>query len=163
MQLVLDEGLPPTRDVGVILMHGAGGDHSSGHLPDTARAFAESGFTTVRFSIKTSLAKRADACRAVLEHARRRFCSRWILAGHSMVGPSAAAATWGVLDKLLRKMLKPFVRQGARVASEVAHSDPAVLACVFFSYPVHPPGKQVLPHVGLLLAASTKQRSQGLE
>ncbi|KAK9839428.1 hypothetical protein WJX81_001445 [Elliptochloris bilobata] len=31
---------------------------------------------------------------------------------------------------------------GARVAAEVAASDLAVLACVFFSYPLHPPGKQ---------------------
>lgn len=88
LQLVVDEGVPPVKDVGVILLHGASGDHSSGHLSDTAHAFAESGHTTVRFSLKTSLAKRADACRAVLEFARRTFCKRWLLAGHSMVSTS---------------------------------------------------------------------------
>lgn len=33
--------------------------------------------------------------------------------------------------------------QGARVAVEVAATDPTVLACIFFSYPLHPPGKEV--------------------
>jgi len=35
--------------------------------------------------------------------------------------------------------------QGGRVASEVASGDPDVLACIFFSYPLHPPGQQVEP------------------
>lgn len=35
-------------------------------------------------------------------------------------------------------------RQGGRVASAVAHVQPAsTLGCVFFSYPLHPPRKQV--------------------
>ena len=34
--------------------------------------------------------------------------------------------------------------QGARVASAVAHDlHDTVVACIFLSYPLHPPGKQV--------------------
>ena len=34
--------------------------------------------------------------------------------------------------------------QGARVASSLAHAQPAlVIAAIFFSYPLHPPNKQV--------------------
>ena len=29
------------------------------------------------------------------------------------------------------------------MAVEVAATDPTVLACIFFSYPLHPPGKEV--------------------
>ncbi len=32
------------------------------------------------------------------------------------------------------------------MASEVASGDPDVLACIFFSYPLHPPGQQVEPY-----------------
>jgi len=71
--------------VGVILMPGASGDRDSGHLPDTAQALADAGFTTLRFHLQTSLGKRAAACRALLEHGRAQICQRWILAGHSMV------------------------------------------------------------------------------
>ena len=37
-----------------------------------------------------------------------------------------------------------FCLQGARVASSLAHTQPdLVIGAIFFSYPLHPPGKQV--------------------
>lgn len=55
------------------------------------------------------------------------------------------ADAFSTSGKPLSRVPEHFARQGARVTSEVAHSNPEVLACVFFSYPLHPPGKQVLP------------------
>lgn len=40
------------REVAIILGPGAGGDLHSGHLPTTANALAERGFTCVRYSMK---------------------------------------------------------------------------------------------------------------
>ena len=36
------------------------------------------------------------------------------------------------------------------MAVEVAANDPAVLACIFFSYPLHPPGKEVCLRLWLI-------------
>ena len=84
--LVVGKAAAPAKDVGIVLMHGASGDHTSGHLPDTAQAFAASGFTTIRYALTTSLKKRAEACRAVVEYGNVQLgIKRWVLAGHSMV------------------------------------------------------------------------------
>ena len=37
------------------------------------------------------------------------------------------------------------------MAVEVAATDPAVLACIFFSYPLHPPGKEVWARLWLTI------------
>ena len=93
--LVVDKAAAPAKDVGIVLMHGASGDHTSGHLPDTAQAFAASGFTTIRYALKTSLKKRAEACRAVVEYGNVQLgIKRWMLAGHSMVRMPPPLPAW---------------------------------------------------------------------
>jgi uncharacterized protein len=119
------------QHVGVLLAHGAGGDMHSGNLPTLAKAFAESACPVLRFTAKgSSVPNRARVASALLQLAREGRISpfpktrRWIFAGHSM---------------------------GARVAAQLAadlqskHDDEAtVVACIFFSFPLHPPGKNEL-------------------
>lgn len=75
------------------------------------------------------------------------YIARWFCFKHYPGGVRVdqVADAFSASGKPLSSMPEHFVWQGARVASEVAHSDREVLACVFFSYPLHPPGKQVLP------------------
>lgn len=104
----------------VCLLHGAGGDHSSGNLPALAAACAGAGVPCLRFTCRGgSLQHRIAVCEAVLDKAPAvlpalRRIDRWILAGHSM---------------------------GARVACAVASSRSSVLGCILLSYPLHPPGR----------------------
>lgn len=107
--------------VGAVLMHGAGGNLHSGHLPRFAAALAAAGAVCVRFTARApNLAYRARVCEALLEQLPQRSpaCAavrRWLVCGHSL---------------------------GARVAVQVAHDLPHLaLACVLLSFPLHPPGK----------------------
>eukprot|EP00884_Botryococcus_braunii_P010623 jgi/Botrbrau1/19562/Bobra.0035s0054.1 len=112
--------LEALRGIAVILGPGAGGSLSSGHLPTTAQTLAEGGLICVRYSIKPpNMSLRMKAVQAIMEHCLRKMpgVTRFILAGHSM---------------------------GARVAAAVAEERPQqTAACLFFSYPLHPPGKPV--------------------
>lgn len=117
-----------SSSVGVILAHGAGGDHESGNMPAYARAFAAAGIPCICFTCKPpNLATRTAAFQRVLREAASGRVSgtsavrRWVLAGHSM---------------------------GGRVASSVAAAAAAgrepgidVCGCAFLSYPLHPPGR----------------------
>jgi uncharacterized protein len=111
--------LKPDVEVGVLLTHGAGGDCSSGNLPAYAQIFANAGFPCLRFTCRGPLAHRVAVAKELL--LGQNFPSslpkvtKWIVAGHSM---------------------------GARVAAQLAADLPAlVIASLFFSYPLHPPGE----------------------
>ena len=73
--------------------------------------------------------------------------TKWVMAGHSMVRrlPLALHArrssVWG-LQLTSPCWLAGRPQQGGRVASAMAHAHPeSAPACVFFSYPLHPPGR----------------------
>ena len=86
----------------------------------------------------------------------------WIAAGHSMVCCSANHHKSSMLVLMLhiclslqntmnkceiyqRRQAILYCLQGARVASSLAHAQPdLVVGAIFFSYPLHPPGKQVM-------------------
>ena len=117
-----------SHDAAVLLLHGAGGDLHGGHLDGTAAAFANATsrpLPVVRVTMRSpSEPYRLRCARGALASAERHPAlagvSRWIFAGHS---------------------------DGARVAARVAAEMSAnpergdrVLACAFFSYPLHPPG-----------------------
>ena len=124
LPLVIDKASAQTKDVGIVLMHGASGDHTSGHLPDTAQAFAADGFTTIRYALTTSLKKRAEACRAVVEYGNEQLgIKRWVLAGHSMVRCSlpcqCESLSLTVADILLCKMICRMSRACLLLAGQV--------------------------------------------
>lgn len=104
--------------VGVLLTHGAGGDLSSGNLPFYAKIFADAGFPCCRFTCRGPLPHRVAVAKALLlapPIPSLPKVTQWIVAGHSM---------------------------GARVAAQVAADLPNLIkACIFFSYPLHPPGE----------------------
>jgi predicted alpha/beta-hydrolase family hydrolase len=108
------------QSTAVCLLHGAGGDHRSGHLPAIAAACAGAGVPCLRFTCRGgNLQHRIAVCEAVLDRAAAelpalRHVDRWIMAGHSM---------------------------GGRVACAVACSTSSVLGCILLSYPLHPPGR----------------------
>lgn len=119
-----------SHDAAVLLLHGAGGDLHGGHLDGTAAAFANATarpLPVVRVTMRSpSEPYRLRCARGALASAERHPAlagvSRWIFAGHS---------------------------NGARVAARVAAEISAnpergdrVLACAFFSYPLHPPGSR---------------------
>ena len=106
--------------IGVLLTHGAGGDLSSGNLPFYAKIFAEVGFPCCRFTCRGPLAHRVAVATELIREAQTlpslSEVTQWIVAGHSM---------------------------GARVAAQLAADLPnIVLACIFFSFPLHPPGER---------------------
>ncbi|KAG7673255.1 hypothetical protein Ndes2526B_g03316 [Nannochloris sp. 'desiccata'] len=103
---------------GVLLTHGAGGDLSSGNLPNYARSFAEAGFPCLRFTCRGPLAHRVAVAKELLlsQQPLPSFprVTQWIISGHSM---------------------------GSRVAAQLASDLPnIVVASIFFFYPLHPPG-----------------------
>lgn len=105
----------------ILLTHGAGGDLSSGNLPTYAESFANAGFPCLRFTCRGPLSHRLAVAKELLLTAQLPSfpkVTQWIVAGHSM---------------------------GARVAAQLAADLPRNLiqACIFFSYPLHPPGE---PH-----------------
>jgi predicted alpha/beta-hydrolase family hydrolase len=103
------------------LLHGAGGGPESGNLPLYAEAFATANWPCVRVDctgIGVGVERRTQAAKNALEAAERALGGKvaaWVFAGHS---------------------------NGARVAAELAHDKSLrTAACVYFSYPVHPPKK----------------------
>jgi len=106
------------NSTGVLLNHGAGGDLSSGSLSDYAQSFAEAGYPCLRITCRGPLAYRVAVAKKILlsQSPVPSFpkVTQWITSGHSM---------------------------GARVAAQLASDLPdIVVASIFFSYPLHPPG-----------------------
>ncbi|KAK9802989.1 hypothetical protein WJX73_004816 [Symbiochloris irregularis] len=101
----------------VLLTHGAGGDMNSGNLPAYAGAFSKSGIPCVRMNHPRNIPGGQKAMQAVMNFKGKGFpvTQNWVLSGQSM---------------------------GCRIAAEVAHAEAStVKGLLFFSYPLHPPGK----------------------
>ncbi len=108
---------PSSSQTGILLAHGAGGDMSSGTLPAFAAALSAVG-PCLRFTARGPLAHRVAVAKALLDAPPPPFparsITRWIVAGHSMGG-----------------------RVAAQLADELGPDQ--IAACLFFSFPVHPP------------------------
>ena len=84
--------------------------------------------------------------KAILEskHALLSDVTGWILSGHSMVITTAAVLSLSDAPSLSPAVKVPLCCQGGRTACAVALQRTDVKAVVLFSYPLHPPGKQVV-------------------